>query len=360
MNESERRYRPYSVRLRGIVIGGGAPVVVQSMTKTRTDDVVRTVRQIRRLERAGCELVRVAVPDGRAASVLPDIRVRTRLPLCADVHFDHRLALAALRAGFDKVRINPGNIGSRRKVEEIIRAAADSGAAIRVGVNAGSVEKSVLARHRHPTAVALVESIEKSLEPFQQLGFTSVVLSAKTTSVADTVEVYRRLARIFRYPLHLGLTEAGLPFAGAIRTAAALAPLLLDGIGDTIRVSLTGDPVLEVEAAYELLAALRLRHRGPVVYSCPTCGRTRADVAGMARRVQRALTGVRRPLRVAVMGCVVNGPGEAREADFGIAYGRSRGTVFAHGRVVKTCSEDSLVSELVRCIAEDGDGAVPK
>lgn len=340
-----------AVRVGPLVLGGGRPVAVQSMTNTRTDDVAATVRQVRRLERAGCELVRIAVPDRAAADVLPAIRARVRLPLCADVHFDHRLALVALAAGFDKVRINPGNIGSVAKVKEVIRAAAGSGAAIRVGVNAGSLDRAILRRHGHPTPAALVESMARCLEPFEALGFASVVLSAKTTGAIETIAVCRELSRRFRYPLHLGVTEAGLPFEGAIRSAAALAPLLLSGIGDTVRISLTGDPVLEVQAAWELLAALGIRRRGPLVYACPTCGRTRIDVAALTRRVKAALARSTAPVKVAVMGCVVNGPGEAREADYGIAGGVGKGVIFAHGRVVKTCAENVLVPELLRIMS---------
>lgn len=321
---------------------------MQSMTKTRTDDVRATVRQIRRLERAGCELVRLAVPDAAAAAALSEVRRRIALPLVADVHFDYRLALAALKAGFDKVRINPGNVGAAWKVREVIKAANDSGAAIRVGVNAGSIEKSVLRKHGHPTVAAMVESMAVCLEPFEKLRFKNIVLSAKSTDVPETIAVYRELSRNWRFPLHLGLTEAGPPFEGAIRSAAALSVLLLEGIGDTIRISLTGDPVQEVTAAYELLGALGLRRRGPLVYSCPTCGRTGIEVASLTRKVKRALRQHSEPLKVAVMGCVVNGPGEAREADFGIAGGKGRGIVFAHGRVVRTCAEDELVESLLR------------
>jgi (E)-4-hydroxy-3-methylbut-2-enyl-diphosphate synthase len=317
------------------------------MTKTRTDDVRATVRQVRALERAGCELVRIAVPDRVAAAALPEIRARVTLPLIADIHFDYRLALAAIAAGFDKVRVNPGNIGSVAKVKEVIRAAQDAGAAIRVGVNAGSIEKTILRKHRHPTAAAMIESLELSLEPFEQMGFRDIVLSAKTTSVPDAIAAYRDMSRRFPYPLHIGLTEAGLPFEGAIRSTAALAVLLSEGIGDTVRISLTGNPVLEVQAAWELLAALGLRQRGPVVYSCPTCGRTRARVVELTRRVRQALAGIERPMKVAVMGCVVNGPGEAREADFGIACGAGKGVVFAHGKAIRTCPEAQLVRALV-------------
>jgi (E)-4-hydroxy-3-methylbut-2-enyl-diphosphate synthase len=336
------------VQVGPLAIGGGSPVSVQSMTKTRTDDVRATVRQIRRLERAGCELVRLAIPDTVAAAALLEIRKRVALPLVADIHFDHRLALAALRAGFDKVRINPGNIGAAWKVREVIKTAADLGSAIRVGVNAGSIEKSVLRKHRHPTAAAMVESMAVCLEPFEKLRFKNIVLSAKSTDVPETIAVYRELSRHWSYPLHLGLTEAGPPFEGAIRSAAALSVLLLEGIGDTIRISLTGDPVQEVTAAYELLGALGLRRRGPLVYSCPTCGRTGVNVIGLTRDVKQALRDHPAPLKVAVMGCVVNGPGEAREADFGIAGGKGRGIVFAHGRIVKTCAEGELVESLLR------------
>jgi len=336
------------VRAGPLAIGGRAPVSVQSMTKTRTDDVKATVRQIRRLDRAGCEMVRLAVPDKTAVAALPEIRKRVALPLVADIHFDYRLALAALKAGFDKVRINPGNIGAAWKVREIIKAARDAGAAIRVGVNAGSIEKSVLRKHRHPTVAAMVESMAVCLKPFEKLRFRNIVLSAKSTDVPETIAVYRELSRRWPYPLHLGLTEAGPPLEGAIRSAAALSVLLLEGIGDTIRISLTGDPVLEVVAAYELLGALGLRRRGPLVYSCPTCGRTGIDVVGLTRQVKQALREHPKALKVAVMGCVVNGPGEAREADFGIAGGKGRGIVFAHGRVVRTCSEAQLVDALLR------------
>jgi (E)-4-hydroxy-3-methylbut-2-enyl-diphosphate synthase len=340
--------RTLAVKVGPLVIGGGSPVSVQSMTKTRTDDVRATLRQIRRLERAGCELVRLAVPDAAAAAALPDIRRRIALPLVADIHFDYRLALAAIKAGFDKIRINPGNIGATWKVREVIAAARDSGAAIRVGVNAGSIEKSILRRFGRPSVTAMMVGMARCLAPFEQAGFKRLVLSAKSTSVPDTIAVYRELARRWNYPLHLGLTEAGPPFEGAIRSAAALSVLLLEGIGDTVRISLTGDPVQEVVAGYELLGALGLRRRGPLVYSCPTCGRTGIDVIGLTRKVKQALQSHPEPIKVAVMGCVVNGPGEAREADFGIAGGKGRGIVFAHGKVVKTCSEDQLVDALLR------------
>jgi (E)-4-hydroxy-3-methylbut-2-enyl-diphosphate synthase len=320
------------------------------MTNTRTDDVRATLRQIRRLERAGCEIVRVGVPDEAAARALPEIRRRTAMPLVADIHFDHRLAIAAVRAGFDKVRINPGNVGSNRKVEEVIRAADSAGTAIRVGVNAGSVARPLLRKHGGPTPDAMLASLSDCLMPFERLRFRSIVLSAKTTSGPDAIATARLINRRWRYPQHIGLTEAGLPFEGAIRSAAMMGTLLAEGIGDTVRVSLAGDPVHEVRAAWELLAGLGIRQRGPLVYACPTCARTGIDVVGLARRLKARLQSDTRPLKVAVMGCVVNGPGEARAADFGIAGGRGRGIIFARGRVVRTCREAELLPGLLRLV----------
>ncbi|MEO0073031.1 MAG: flavodoxin-dependent (E)-4-hydroxy-3-methylbut-2-enyl-diphosphate synthase [candidate division WOR-3 bacterium] len=338
------------MRIGRVWIGGSNPVAVQSMTNTQTADVKATLAQIRRLQRAGCEIVRIAVPDSAAAEALPAIRARTAMPLVADVHFDYRLALSALEAGFDKVRINPGNIGATWKVKEIIRAAADCGAAIRVGVNSGSISRQILKKYGGATPLAMIASLADCLEPFEQLGFRSLVLSAKTTVPRDAIDVCRLIDENWRYPQHLGLTESGLPFEGAIRSAAVLGVLLAEGIGDTIRISLAGDPVPEVTAAWELLAGLSLRQRGPVVYACPTCSRTGIDVCGLAQAVKRALRDETRPLRIAVMGCVVNGPGEAAAADFGICGGKERGVVFARGKRVLTCSEARLVPELIRLI----------
>lgn len=354
---TEKKSARWAVKVRDVLIGGGAPVRVQSMTKTRTDDVVATVRQARRLVAAGCELVRIAVPDQKSAGALPTIRQRLVVPLVADIHFDYRLAQAAITAGFDKIRINPGNIGARWKVEEIIRMAADRGVAIRIGVNAGSIEKKFLRRYHQPGVAAMLASLDDALVPFERLGFKAVVISAKTTVVDELIAVNEEIARRYPYPIHLGLTEAGPPFEGAIRSAAGLAPLLRQGIGDTIRVSLTGDPVWEVVAGYELLAALGIRRTGPVVYSCPGCGRTRIDIVKLTKRVQRAVKGIKVPLKVAVMGCVVNGPGEARAADFGIAGGAGKGVVFARGRVVRTCREDHLVNALLAEINRAVGGA---
>ncbi len=347
---SSPKRKTVAVRVGRIVIGGDEPVRVQSMTKTRTDDLEATVRQIRRLVRAGCELVRVAVPDEASARVLPEIRQRVVVPLIADIHFNYRLALAAIAAGFDKVRINPGNIGARWRVEEIIRVAADNGVAVRIGVNSGSLPKGLPTGSAGKRIASLLQAMEMALEPFERLGFRSLVLSAKTTEVPELIAVYQELSRRYPYPLHLGVTEAGARWEGAIRSAAGLSPLLCAGIGDTIRISLTDDPVWEVIAGYELLAALGLRQRGPMVYSCPGCGRTVVDINRLARETKRGLKGINAPLKVAVMGCVVNGPGEAKQADFGIAGGRNKGVIFAREKVVKTVREEKLVPELIKII----------
>ncbi|MEO0071508.1 MAG: flavodoxin-dependent (E)-4-hydroxy-3-methylbut-2-enyl-diphosphate synthase [candidate division WOR-3 bacterium] len=339
--------RSLPVLVGNLLIGGGAPVRVQSMTKTRTEDVNATLRQIRQLTNAGCELIRLAVPDEKAADALKEIRQGTSLPLIADIHFNYRFALQAIEAGFDKIRINPGNIGANWKVAEIIKAASDKGVAIRVGVNSGSIPKTILKSHRHPTIPAMLEAMAQALVPFEKLNFKALVLSAKTTVVEDLIAVNEEFSRRYPYPIHLGLTEAGPPFEGVIRSTAALTPLLRQGIGDTIRISLTGNPVLEVIAGYELLASLGLRFRAPMVYSCPGCGRTQINLEKLVRKVKKALKGIAKPLKIAVMGCVVNGPGEAREADFGIAWGGKKGAVFARGKVIKTCKEERLLEALL-------------
>lgn len=328
------------------MLGGGNPVRVQSMTKTDTRDVEATVGQIRRLEEAGCELVRVAVPDGEAAALLGQIRRRMGVPLVADIHYDYRLALQALEQGVDKLRINPGNIGARWKVEEVARAARERGVPIRIGVNAGSLERDV-ERTYGRTARALVESALRQADVLESVGFSDIVLSLKSSDVVTTVEAYRQVASRCPYPLHLGLTEAGTAWAGAIRSAVALGALLLEGIGDTLRVSLNADPVREVQAAWYILRAVGLRARGVELIACPTCGRCQVDLMAVASRVEEALAGVEAPLKVAVMGCVVNGPGEAREADVGLAAGRGRAVLFRRGEKVRTVPASRMVEELL-------------
>jgi (E)-4-hydroxy-3-methylbut-2-enyl-diphosphate synthase len=336
------------ITLGGVRIGGGAPVAVQSMTKTDTRDVSSTVSQIKKLETAGCEIVRVAVLNIEAARAVKAIKKRTRIPLIADIHFDHRLALEAIACGADGLRINPGNIGSKLKVREVVSAARDRDVPIRIGVNAGSLEKDLLAKYRHPTAEALVESAGRHIKILEDLKFRAIKVSLKASDVMKTVEAYRLFSEKFRYPLHIGISEAGPAFSGTIKSSVGLGILLSEGIGDTIRVSLTADPVEEVKVAYEILKCLHLRQAGPELISCPTCGRCQIDIRGIAGKVEAGLARIKKPLKVAVMGCVVNGPGEAREADIGIAGGKGMGILFKHGKVVKTLKERDLFSTLMR------------
>ncbi|MBI5740426.1 MAG: flavodoxin-dependent (E)-4-hydroxy-3-methylbut-2-enyl-diphosphate synthase [Nitrospirae bacterium] len=343
-----RKQPTRQITLGRIKIGGGAPVVVQSMTKTDTRDVTSTVAQIKRLQTAGCEAVRVAVLDSDAALAIKSIKKKIRIPLIADVHFDHRLALESMRNGADGLRINPGNIGSREKVREVVSAAKDKGVPIRIGVNAGSLEKDLLKKHGHPTAEALVESARRHIRILEALDFTDIKVSLKASDVMKTVDAYRLFSGKFKYPVHIGISEAGPAFQGTVKSAVGLGVLLSEGIGDTMRVSLTADPVEEVRVAYEILKCLHLRQAGPEIISCPTCGRCRINIRGLVDRVEAELTKIRKPLKVAVMGCVVNGPGEAREADVGIAGGKGMGILFKHGKVVKTLKEKDLFSVLMR------------
>lgn len=341
------RKKTRKIMLGGVPIGGGAPVSVQSMTTTRTDDVRATTAQIRRLEKAGCEIVRVAVPDVASARAIGEIRRRIRIPLVADIHFDHRLALVALGEGADGIRINPGNIGGAGRVAEVARAAAAHGVPVRVGVNAGSVERGILKRHGGPTPAALAESAIAGARMLEDAGHGIIKISVKASSVRDAIEAYGLVSRATRHPLHIGVTEAGPPLVSAVRSSAALGHLLLRGIGDTLRISVTGDPVPEVEIAKELLQSLGLRQFGPRIVSCPTCGRTGIDVLRTVRDIRRALAGCRKPITVAVMGCVVNGPGEAREADVGLAGGKGEGIIFRKGKVVGKVREKEFVRALL-------------
>jgi (E)-4-hydroxy-3-methylbut-2-enyl-diphosphate synthase len=348
---SKKRIR--TVRVGNIELGGKNPVAVQSMTKTKTRDVARTMRQIRRLERSGCEIVRCAVVDTRDAAALKFIKAKACIPVVADIHFDYRLAMRALDCGVDKIRINPGNIGEAWKVSEIIKKAREKKCAIRVGVNSGSLPKTKTVRYKRPSARAILDTVEDALEIFDKHGFHDVVVSAKGADVMDTIAVYRSLHHRIPYPLHIGITEAGLPFRGGIKSAVGLGVLLDQGIGDTIRVSLTGDPVLEVIAAYEILGALKLRVQKPVLISCPTCGRCEVDLIRIAKKVEQRLARYTAPMKVAVMGCVVNGPGEARDADYGIACGKGRGIVFMKGKEVKRVKESYLVETLFEVLDEN-------
>jgi len=344
----KKRKPTEQITLGGLKIGGGAPVVVQSMTKTDTRDVSSTVSQIKRLESAGCEAVRVAVLDSEAAKAIGYIKRRIKIPLIVDIHFDYRLAIEAIRNGADGLRINPGNIGNKLKIKEVVNAAKDKGIPIRIGVNAGSLEKELLKKYGHPAARALVESAKRHIRILEDMKFTSIKVSLKASDVMKTVKAYRLFAKRFNYPLHIGISEAGPAFSGTIKSAVGLGILLSEGIGDTIRVSLTAEPVEEVRVAYEILKSLHLRQKGPEIISCPTCGRCEIDIINLVDKVETRLLNIKNPVKVAVMGCVVNGPGEAREADIGIAGGKGIGILFKHGKVVKKIKERELFSTLMR------------
>ena len=334
----------------GVKIGGGAPVSIQSMTNTPTHDVEATLAQIQALTAAGCEIVRLAVPDMAAARAIGAIKAGSSVPLVADIHFDYRLALEAVRQGIDKVRINPGNIGAPERVKAVAEACMDRSIPIRIGVNGGSLEKRLLEQYGGPTPEALVESGLRQAQMLEQFGFHDICISLKSSSVSTTMKAYRLMSERCDYPLHLGVTEAGTPELGVIKSAAGIGGLLALGIGDTFRGTLTADPVEEIFAAKKILKAVGLRREGPELIACPTCGRTKIDLIPMARRVEDLLRQVDKPITVAVMGCVVNGPGEARHADVGIAGGQGEGVLFQKGQVVARVPEDRLVDELMKLI----------
>ena len=329
-------------------IGGGAPVTIQSMTNTDTRNAEATAAQVLALEEAGCEIVRFSVYDEACAKAIPYIKAHTHIPLVADIHFDHRLAISAIENGIDKVRINPGNIGSEQKVRELVAAAKDRGVPIRIGVNGGSLEKEMLAKYG-VTPRGMVESALSHAAILEKCGFTDIVLSLKASSVSKTVETNRLARELTPYPLHLGVTEAGMDEDAVVKSSIGIGSLLLDGIGDTIRVSLTGDPVREVIAAKRILKAVGLRSEGVEVISCPTCGRTRVDLASIVSKVRDSLPKTGKQLRIAVMGCAVNGPGESREADMGIAFGANNAVVFRKGELIYS---DLLPGVIDRFIAD--------
>jgi len=320
------------------------------MTKTDTKDVEATVMEARALEMAGCEIVRVAVPDTSSVASLERLKAQIRIPLVADIHFDYRLALAALEAGVDGLRLNPGNIGASWKVREVVKAAKERRVPIRIGVNAGSLQKDLLARYGSPTPEAMVESAAKHLRILEDLSFDQIKVSLKAFSIPFTIAACRLFSERYDYPLHLGITEAGTSFAGTIRSAIGLGILLAEGIGDTLRVSLTADPVEEVKVAYEILRSLGLRERGPILISCPSCGRAEIDLPSLAKEVQERLKDLQEPLHIAVMGCPVNGPGEARAADLGIAGGKGVGLLFCRGKVLKKVPESQLADALIEAV----------
>jgi (E)-4-hydroxy-3-methylbut-2-enyl-diphosphate synthase len=342
---TRRKTRQISVG--SVKIGGDAPVSVQSMTKTDTRDVRRTVAQIRRLEKAGCEIIRVAVVDQEAARAIEEIKKKIRIPLIADIHFHHRLALEALKAGADGLRINPGNIGGKDRLKAIVREAKERSVPIRIGVNAGSLEKDLLMRFGGVTAEAMVESAFRRIDWMEGLGFHLLKVSLKASDVPRTLEAYRLFSMKSEYPVHVGITEAGRGMGAIVKSSIGIGFLLAEGIGDTLRVSLTGDPVEEVRVGYEILRALRIRKKGVEIISCPTCGRCEVDISQIVSRVEKGIQRVTTPLTVAVMGCVVNGPGEAKEADVGIAGGKGSGVLFRKGKIVAKVKEKDFVKVLL-------------
>ena len=368
MNFSDKEYFPPRRKTRPVkvgryTIGGDAPIVVQSMTKTDTRDVGKTVEQIHQMEQAGCEVVRLAVPDLEAAEALKEIRKECPdSVLVSDIHFQYKFALIALDAGIDKLRINPGNIGDAEKVRIVVRRAQEQKVPIRIGVNAGSLERRLLEKYGFPTPEAMVESAEYHLHILEDLGFGDTIISLKSSNVKLTVAAYRLLAGRCDYPFHLGVTEAGTQFAGTIKSCVGMGMLLGGGIGDTIRVSLATDPTEEVRVAFEMLKALELRSRGPVVIACPTCGRLEVDLFKIAGEIEQATAHIKMPLSLAVMGCAVNGPGEAREADLGVAAGRGNGMIYRQGKAIRRVKEEEIVpallEEIDRFVADKEAGRV--
>ncbi len=341
------RKKTRAISIGSVKVGGGASVSVQSMTKTETQDIAATVAQIRELTKAGCRIVRVAVPDEPASRALSAIKKQIDIPLIADIHFDYRLALTALEQGVDGLRINPGNIGGAERIKPIVKLAKALGVPIRVGVNSGSLEKDILAKYGQPTAPALVESALRNLRLLEGLGFYDIKLSLKASQVTTTIDAYRLISEQVDYPLHLGVTEAGTRFSGAVKSAVGIGILLAEGIGDTIRVSLTSQPLDEVIAGYAILKSLGLYEGGVEVISCPTCGRCQLDVINLAQAVERSLTHIKASLQVAVMGCAVNGPGEARLADVGIAGGKGEALLFRQGEVVGKVKAGQLLKVVI-------------
>jgi (E)-4-hydroxy-3-methylbut-2-enyl-diphosphate synthase len=335
-----------TVQIGNLKIGGGNPILIQSMCNTDTRDAIATTKQILDLEKAGCEIIRVAVPDIAAAKAIRDIKKNIHIPLVADIHFDYQLALESIKNGVDKVRINPGNIGSDENVKKVVDACKDKNIPIRIGINTGSLEKEAEAKYGR-TAQAMVESALKHIQILEKLNFHNIVISMKASDIQRTVEAYRLLSQKVDYPLHLGITEAGTLNTGTIKSSVGLGIMLFEGLGDTIRVSLTGDPLEEVRVGWEILKSLKLRNRGVNLISCPTCGRTEIDLIGLANKVEKALLSVDKNITVAVMGCVVNGPGEAKEADIGVAGGHHQGVIFKKGQILKTIPEENILSELL-------------
>ena len=351
MLKTERNSR--QINIGGIRVGGGAPVTVQSMTKTDTRDVPATVAQIKSLEKAGCDIVRLAVPDMDAALALGKIKKQTKIPIVSDIHFDYRLALEAVKQGVDGMRINPGNIGARYRIKAVVDAVKERGIPIRIGVNSGSLEKDILKKHGSPTPEALAESALRHVSILEDLDFRDIKISVKSTDVKKMIAAYRILAELTDYPLHLGVTEAGTYEMGTIKSSIGIGTLLAEGIGDTIRVSLTGDPAQEIDVGIKILKSLGIRRNGIELISCPGCGRLEIDLMKLVKDVEDRIAGLElpRPIKIAILGCVVNGPGEASEADIGIAGGRGKGMLYKDGKLVRSFKEGQIVDELVKELA---------
>ena len=342
-----KRRKTRQINVGKVKIGGSAPIAVQSMTNTSTQDITATVSQIRRLQEAGCEIVRVAVPDQEAAAAVAAIKAQIDIPLIADIHFNYRLAIAAAKSGADGLRLNPGNIGGRQKVKAVVECAKDFDIPIRIGVNSGSLEKDIIKKYNGVTPAGMVESGLRHVDFLRSLDFHQIKISLKASDVRRTVAAYRLLSAKTDLPLHVGVTEAGALYPGIVKSALGIGILLSEGIGDTIRVSLTRDPVEEVRVGFEILKALGIRQRGPEIIACPTCGRCNIDLFDIVERVEKALMTTAEPLKIAIMGCVVNGPGEAKEVDIGIAGGDGAGVLFRKGKVVKKFAQDKLVDVLL-------------
>ena len=344
-----KRKKTKKIKIGNLHVGGNAPIIVQSMANTDTRNIQKTVAQIKELEKAGCEMVRVAVPDMAAAKALGAIKKKINIPLIADIHYSADLALESISQGIDKLRINPGNIGSEKKIKEVVTAAKNNKIPIRIGVNAGSLEKNLLKKYNgNATAKAMAESAIRHVKILEKYNFKDILISLKASDIERTVEAYRILSQKVNYPLHIGVTEAGAVFRGTIMSSIGLGILLYEGIGDTVRVSLTADPVQEIKVAWEILKSLNLRKKGITVTSCPTCGRTEVDLIGLTKKVERETGKINKDIHVAVMGCAVNGPGEAKEADLAIIGGKKAGLIIKKGKIIKRVCEKDLLKEFVK------------
>jgi (E)-4-hydroxy-3-methylbut-2-enyl-diphosphate synthase len=336
-----------SVKVGNLEIGGNAPISVQSMTNTDTKNISDTVSQIKRMEREGCELVRVAVPDSESCHSLPLIKKEISIPLIADIHYDYKLALKSIECGVDGLRINPGNIGNDEKIKLVIKSAKKMNLPIRFGINSGSLDKNILKKYKKVTPQALIESAVNVVKILDELNYHNIIFSIKSTNIINTIEANNIFSSKYDYPLHLGITEAGLPFQGTIKSSVGIGLLLFQGIGDTIRISLTGDPVEEIKVGYEILKVLHLRQRSPDLISCPTCGRCKVDLSKIVKKVERKIRNINKPLTIAIMGCMVNGPGEAKEADIGVAFDKKNGVLFKKGKIIAKYSDKIIIRRLL-------------